>query len=93
VISTGGTGIVIGLYEKGAPGKPGTVPRDLSGGDQSLGLPDCLSAIYNATPHPSDPPPSVLDPAYPLWKHKYRVCNQSPSRSNPITQESQRPEI
>src|SRR2546421_11349697 len=41
---------------------------------------------------PFDPPLSVLDPAYLLWKHKYRVCNQPPSKSNPITQESQRPE-
>lgn len=82
VISTGEPRVVIGAYENGAPGKPGTVPRDLSGGDQKLG------PII-----PSDRPPSVLDPAYLLWKHKYRVCNQSPSRSNPITQESQHPEI
>ena len=50
MISTGEPGVVIGVHEKGASGKPRTVPRDLSGGDQSLGPPDCLSAIDN---HPT----------------------------------------
>jgi hypothetical protein len=58
VISTGEAGVVIGVYEKrGSWVKPGTVPRDLSGGDQSLGPPDCLSANDNAS-HTSSARPS-----------------------------------
>lgn len=64
----------------GLPGKARGCSEILLAAIKAWAVPTALSPIDNA-PHVS-PPPSVLDPAYLPWKHKYRVRNKSPSSSN-----------